>query len=233
MGGSGAEFVRWFRPLIDCLHELGAAKPREASDWIADKEDLPLSAREALLAGGEKRFHNQVQFARQYLVWEGLIDGSKRGVWSLTPTGARTRLTDERARTIFLKWVKFWGDARAATGAKASGKKSTKSISDSGGSVEAEAEELKEGALLNVLRELSSTGFEHFCRHLLLAYDFENVTVTKRTRDGGIDGEGILQTNPFVSSVVVFQCKNIRNQFQARKSRTSEERREAAATRHY
>ena len=64
-----------------------------------------------------------------------------------------------------------------------------------------------EGALLKVLRGLSPTGFEHFCRHLLLAFGFENVTVTKQSRDGGIDGEGILQTNPFVSSVVVFQCK--------------------------
>jgi restriction system protein len=118
-GAGGAEFVRWFRPLIDCLRELGAARPREASDWIAAKEKVPTELREALLRSGEERFHNQVQFARQYLVWEGLIDGSKKGIWSLTPLGSRTRLTDEDARKICAKWVSFHAAARA-TAAKAS-----------------------------------------------------------------------------------------------------------------
>jgi restriction system protein len=208
-GGNGAEFVKWFRPLIDCLHELGAAKPREASDWIAEKESVPPSAREVLNKNGGERFINQVCFARQYLLWEGLIDGSKRGIWSLTPRGSQTRLTDEDARAIFLKWVKFWAEAR--DGAK--GKRGDKgAVEPTTEAVElVEADEVKESALLNVLRGLSATGFEHFCRHLLLAYDFEKVTVTKRTRDGGIDGEGILQINPFVSSVVVFQCKRYRH----------------------
>lgn len=204
-GSDGAEFVKWFRPLIDCLHELGAAKPREASDWIAEKERVPAAKREELLKGGDERFHNQVQFARQYLVWEGLIDKSRKGIWSLTPLGARTRLTDEEARKIFSKWGRFYAAAKA----KAKGKEVKEKLEP----VEPEVidlfavEKVESVGLLNVLRGLSPTGFEHFCRHLLLAYDFENVTVTKRSRDGGIDGEGILQLNPFVSSVVVFQCK--------------------------
>ena len=204
-GSDGAEFVKWFRPLIDCLHELGAAKPREASDWIAEKEKVPLAKREELLKGGDERFHNQVQFARQYLVWEGLIDKSRKGIWSLTPLGARTRLTDDEARKVFSKWVRFYATAKA----KAKGKEVKEKLEP----VEPEVidlfavEKVESVGLLNVLRGLSPTGFEHFCRHLLLAYDFENVTVTKRSRDGGIDGEGILQLNPFVSSVVVFQCK--------------------------
>ncbi len=204
-GSRGSEFVRWFRPLIDCLHELGAARPREASDWVAEKEQVPTAQREALLKSGEERFHNQVQFARQYLVWEGLIDGSKKGIWSLTPLGSRTRLTDEEARTICQKWVKFHASARA----RAKGKTEVDiPIASSPETVELEPEERSEDVgLLNVLRGLSPTGFEHFCRHLLLAYEFERVTVTKRSGDDGIDGIGILQLNPMVSSVVVFQCK--------------------------
>ena len=203
--GSGAEFVKWFRPLIDCLHELGAAKPREASDWIAEKESVSPTVREVLNKNGGERFINQVCFARQYLLWEGLIDGSKRGIWSLTPRGLKTRLTDEDARTIFLKWVKFWADAREGGIRKRDDTKSLEPMTEAVAQVE--AEEVKESALLNVLRGLSPKGFEHFCRHLLLAYDFENVKVTGRTGDGGIDGEGILQINPFVSSAVIFQCK--------------------------
>ena len=71
-GATGAEFVKWFRPLIECLHELGAAKPGEAADWIAEKESVPPAAREVLNKNGGERFVNQVCFARQYLLWEGL-----------------------------------------------------------------------------------------------------------------------------------------------------------------
>ena len=38
------------------------------------------------------RFENQVHWARQYLVWEGLIDSTRRGIWTLTPLGAKTHL---------------------------------------------------------------------------------------------------------------------------------------------
>jgi hypothetical protein len=36
---------------------------------------------------------------------------------------------------------------------------------------------------------------------------FEGVIATGRSGDGGIDGHGILQVNPFVSFTVLFQCK--------------------------
>jgi restriction system protein len=36
---------------------------------------------------------------------------------------------------------------------------------------------------------------------------FEQVIVSGRSGDGGIDGQGILQVNPFVSFKVLFQCK--------------------------
>ena len=37
--------------------------------------------------------------------------------------------------------------------------------------------------------------------------DFEQVVVTGRSRDGGIDGIGVLKVNPFVTFKVLFQCK--------------------------
>jgi len=36
---------------------------------------------------------------------------------------------------------------------------------------------------------------------------FEKVTVTGKSSDGGIDENGILKINPFVSFNVIFQCK--------------------------
>ena len=61
--------------------------------------------------------------------------------------------------------------------------------------------------LLQLLRSLPPAGFERLCQRLLREAGFEQVIVTGRSGDGGIDGQGILQLNPFVSFKVLFQCK--------------------------
>ncbi len=54
---------------------------------------------------------------------------------------------------------------------------------------------------------LSPGGFERFCQRLLRESGFQEVSVTGRSGDGGIDGIGILQVNALVSFKVLFQCK--------------------------
>lgn len=44
-------------------------------------------------------------------------------------------------------------------------------------------------------------------QRLLRESGFQHVTVTGKSNDGGIDGIGTLQVNPFVSFNVLFQCK--------------------------
>ena len=60
---------------------------------------------------------------------------------------------------------------------------------------------------LNRIRSLPPRGFESLCQRLLRESGFEEVHVTGRSGDGGIDGQGILKLNPFVSFRVLFQCK--------------------------
>jgi restriction system protein len=57
------------------------------------------------------------------------------------------------------------------------------------------------------LQSLPASGFERFCQRLLRESGFEEVSVTGRSGDGGIDGIGVLQVNPLVSFKVLFQCK--------------------------
>jgi len=64
--------------------------------------------------------------------------------------------------------------------------------------------------LLNTLKALSPAGFERICQRLLRESGFEQVNVTGRSGDGGIDGIGLLQVNPFVSFKVLFQCKRFK-----------------------
>ena len=56
-------------------------------------------------------------------------------------------------------------------------------------------------------RPLCHDGFEKLCKYILRVYGFENLYVTPTGKDGGIDGFGTLQLNPFVSFKVIFQCK--------------------------
>lgn len=61
------------------------------------------------------------------------------------------------------------------------------------------------------MKALSPSGFERLCQRLLRESGFEEVKVTGRSGDGGIDGHGILQVNPFVSFQVYFQCKRYKD----------------------
>jgi restriction system protein len=198
---SQAEFIKWFGPLLDALRDLGdSGKPKEVSDKIAQNLKLDDSVLDETLNSGINKFHNQVAWARQYLVWEGLLDSSKHGTWKLTEKGKQTTLNEEEARKLFLKWVEIHTKARKA--------KSEKSIIEEQESTKPKDFETdSEADLLTVLQNLSPSGFEKLCRELLREHGFENVVVTGGSHDGGIDGYGILEMNPFVSFKVLFQAK--------------------------
>lgn len=196
-----SEFVHWMGPILDALRELGGSgKPREVCDLIAENGGLSDKKLEETLKSGQTRYYNQVHWARQYLVWEGLLDGSTRGVWSLTPAGYKTTLDTPAAHKLFLKWVKVHASAR---------KKATQIAAENPIplEVEAAADTDHKFLLLELLKKASPEGFERICARLLRESGFEKVTVTGGPKDEGIDGLGILQVNPFVSFKVLFQCK--------------------------
>lgn len=198
---SQAEFTKWFGPLLDALRDLGdSGKPKEASNKIAENLKLSDKVLDETLSSGTSKFHNQVAWARQYLVWEGLLDSSKYGTWKLTEKGKAATLNEEQSRKLFLKWVDIHAKAR-----KAKSKKEVIEEQEKGQPEEFEKEASTD--LLSVLQSLSPTGFEKLCRELLREHGFENVVVTGGSHDGGIDGYGILEMNPFVSFKVLFQAK--------------------------
>lgn len=200
----GAEFVQWMGPLLDCLRALGgSAKPREVSNWIARELKLPTSITESSLKSGANRFHNQVQWARQYLVWAGLLDDSRRGIWALTPLGWKTRLDETAAHAVFLDRVRV---NQAVAKHDASLPAATPDEPES-----VPPDEVQDAGLLGVLKSLPPYGFELICGRLLREHGFEEVEVTQRSRDGGIDGYGLLRLSPFVSMRVAFQAKRYKD----------------------
>ncbi len=128
------------------------------------------------------------------------MDDSTRGVWTLTAKGRGTTLTLEDAQQIFHKWVEIHQKAR-----------NERSEAEILVEQEEEDPETIEHTLtpnlLEVLQNVTPKGFEDICKRLLREHDFENVEVVGQSHDGGIDGYGTLELNPFVRMKVLFQCK--------------------------
>ena len=99
---ANSEFLRWFRPVIVALRELGGtATPEEVRARIIENEHLSQEEiTETRGKTGARKFDNNVAFARNYLKDAGYIDGSVRNVWTLTETGWKVDMTDELAAQI-------------------------------------------------------------------------------------------------------------------------------------
>jgi restriction system protein len=208
-----AEFIKWMGPILDALRYLGGSgTPQEVSEQIAESHKIPDGKKEELTASGIPRFHNQVCWARQYLVWEGYIESSKRGVWTLSANGTKKHLSDAEARQIFLKWVEIFTKRRKAkqqTAAEATPPINTNATYEE---PHKQTTSYKE-RLVSILRSLSARGFEELCLLLLRENGFENLRLTSRGKDGGIDGISTLRINPFVSFKVLFQCKRYNGKY--------------------
>lgn len=156
------------------------------------------------MESGTPRFPNQVAWARFYLTREGLLDSSQKGVWSLTERGRTEVLTPKKSRQIFLKWVRIVSEQRRKNNRAEPIVNASAPSSDT---VEDAINSNYRDRLLSILKELPPDGFERLCQRLLREAGFTQVTVTGKSGDGGIDGNGLSQINPFVSFRVPFQCK--------------------------
>ena len=61
--------------------------------------------------------------------------------------------------------------------------------------------------LLKTLMEMNCYSFENLSQLLLRKMGVDDVTVTKKSNDGGIDGYGTFKINGIISFRLAFQCK--------------------------
>lgn len=205
----GPQFVQYFVPLLQVLKELGGSgRPAEVRDRIAEKLKIPESERAILNESGQARFDNRVHWAKFYLSRAGYIDSTTRGVWSLTEKGQTSNISSlDQALSVFKAIQEaFKEEKEVENGAVSS---SVEVIEEKGlpDAVLLAQEDSYRVKLLDRIKALPPSGFERLCQLLLREGGFEQVVVTGKTGDGGIDGHGVLQLNPFVSLKVLFQCK--------------------------
>ena len=176
-------------PLLRALQRAGgSAKPGTIYDDVAAAfPEMTTEEREAELPKwGTNVFNNRVQFARNTLKDRGLIDPSVWGVWTLTPA-AEELLAEEDRRAA--------GVVRAAPARAAS----LLDLID-------DHDRTLRRRLHEYLMAMTPEAFEQFCGQVLRGIGFREVNVTKKTGDGGIDGDGRMRVG-IVSVKAGFQCK--------------------------
>ena len=205
-----SEFIKWMGPILDSLRALGGSgTPKEVTERIITDKQISEEKLNEKISSGMSRFQNQVYWGRQYLVWEGLLESTKKGVWKLSEKGYTTHLSEDDSHKLFLKWVGIHTARRKQQKEQiVSGDKAVEVSVDDIDIEEVAASKLGyKQELLVILRNLKPVNFEKFSLLLLRENDFEDLKLTGGSKDEGIDGFGILRVNPFVSFRVLFQCK--------------------------
>lgn len=190
------QFDAFMNPVLRALRDLGGSGTNEEINArVADIIQIPSEQLEILhnpLKGGMTEFEYRMMWTRTYLKKYGVIDNSKRGVWSITPKGAKLDHVVER------DVVKAVRDLM----------KKEKEIP-----TEEELDHKTEWQeeLLEEIQKMTPDSFERLIQRLLRESGFIQVEVTGRTGDGGIDGHGILRLGGLISFNVIFQCKKWQN----------------------
>jgi restriction system protein len=147
----------------------------------------------------------RLAWARSYLKGMGLLTNSERGIWALTDAGTELVTSpasdSQRHERIRELWQAHLVELRNARKGRV-----TRPPEEADWKERPSGEtDWKEG-LLDLLMKMTPDAFERLAQRLLREADFDSVTVTGKSGDGGIDGLGVYRLG-LVSFPVFFQCK--------------------------
>ncbi|MBS1651630.1 MAG: restriction endonuclease [Bacteroidetes bacterium] len=195
----GPQFLIYINPILNTLKDMGGAGvTSEVIDSIIDKLKISDAEVEETINSGQSRVRNRIQWARLYLTKAGYIDSKIRGTWKLTDKGLGANLSEKDVMDLFKTVQSSFSNKENTSKGKTS-----KVVEDE---FSTEEEEHSHN-LLSIIQSLSPAGFERICKRLLTECGFQNVQVTGKSGDNGIDGIGLLEINDLVSFKVLFQCK--------------------------
>ena len=182
-----------FNSLLEAIRQLGGSASIAEQERVV-AELLSLSEKEIneIHRGNRTTLSYRLAWARNYLKRFGVLDNSKRGVWSLTEQGLKAKEVDREE-------VKRVVQALERTD-------KTKQKDDLLDNITPPWED----ELLELVKTLSPSAFERLCQRLLRESGFIRVEVTGRVGDGGIDGKGVVRVGGLLSFHVLFQCKRYR-----------------------
>ena len=119
-----------------------------------------------------------------------LMGQSANKVWYLTPKGTR------EAESLIADVERWHNSSRTDYSSHLKGKRQTSPLTTT-----------NSPDLLSRLQSMPPDSFERLCQQLLLKSGIEDVKVTGRTGDEGIDGQGVMRAQGLITAPVVFQAK--------------------------
>ena len=200
-----SNIVPGYAPLIEAtftaLKELGGSGK---NNEINTKAVEILNLSEEILAvphlnsGSISEVDYRLAWARTLLKNRGALENSARSVWSITPAFSEVDIVD--------------GQDIEKNYKRPAKEVSSKKLSDEQQMEEAGVEVPEEvrpwrKKLYNVLTNMNPYSFEKLTQRLLRECGFDDVKVTRKSGDGGIDGTGKLKINGIFSFNIAFQCK--------------------------
>lgn len=186
----------------------GSASIPEIVETVTKDEGLTDEQQSVLHNDGPKtEIEYRLSWARTRLKGMGLLTNSARGVWALTDEANailadREATGDQQRQRIDARFSAFVGERRKS--------RRTRPPQLNGDAESGEQDELTwQEQLLKHLMAMQPDAFERLAKRLLREADFDSVTVTGKSGDGGIDGFGVYRFG-LVSFPVFFQCKRYR-----------------------
>lgn len=140
----------------------------------------------------------RLAWARTLLKNYGAIENSARGVWSITINFSDKDTVDGKYIEQNCKKANY-SEFKAENSEEIQMEKADVEVPD-------EVRPWRK-KLRNILTEMNPYAFERLTQRLLREIGFDDVRVTKKSDDGGIDGTGTLKINGILSFKVAFQCK--------------------------
>ena len=200
-----SNIVPGYAPLIEAtfaaLKELGGSGK---NNEINAKAVEILNLSEEILAvphlnsGSISEVDYRLAWARTLLKNRGALENSARSVWSITPAFSDVEKVD--GQDIEKNYKR---PAKEVSSKKLSDEQQ---MEDAGVEVPEEVRPWRK-KLYNVLTNMNPYSFEKLTQRLLRECGFDDVKVTRKSGDGGIDGTGKLKINGIFSFNIAFQCK--------------------------
>ncbi|WP_291275885.1 restriction endonuclease [Flavobacterium sp.] len=190
-----------FNPVLAALKKLGdSGSISEIEDQVSSILELTDHQLNDIHKGNTSKFTYRLAWARHYLKRFGLIENSSRGVWALTEEGIKTNVVD---KDVVRKQVLLEDKQERLNKDKVK-----KTESSSGQEDNDEIQKISwQEQIIEELQLIPPASFEKLCQRLLRELGFQNVEVTGKTNDGGIDGKGMLRIGGVMSFHVIFQAK--------------------------
>lgn len=187
-----------FEPTLQALRDLGGSGSNdEIVERVEQILDIPEEVAEVSHLGSKTQteLEYRVAWAKTLLKKSGLVDNTQRGVWALTPEG---RETDDVDPKEVRRRAKEADEEEPGEGEAVVERTHDLYLPD---------EHAWKDELLDQLKKLDPDAFERLSRLVLRESGVEDVQVTGKAGDGGIDGTGTLQLEGMLTFPVVFQCK--------------------------